>query len=157
MKYKLNKSAHSVYSLHYHLVMVIKYRRKALYDEVIRERLKQIVWSLAEEIGIEIIAHEPAEDHLETAIQEIAEKLGSRVISLEVQPDHIHLFVSAPPRYSPSALINTFKGATSKRLRNKYPYLKSLPSMWTKTYYVGTAGNVSAKVIRRYIDECQDT
>ena len=53
------------------------------------------------------------------------------------------------------ALINAFKGATSKRLRNKYPYLKSLPSMWTKTYYVGTAGNVSAEVIKRYIEECQ--
>jgi putative transposase len=46
MKYKLDRSAHSVYSLHYHLVVVIKYRRKALYDEAIRERLKQIIWSL---------------------------------------------------------------------------------------------------------------
>jgi putative transposase len=93
---------------------------------------------------------------LETSIQEIAGKLEAKIISLEVQPDHIHLFVSAPPRYSTSALINTFKGATSKRLRNRYPYLKSLPSMWTKTYYIGTAGNVSAEVIRRYIEECQD-
>jgi len=92
---------------------------------------------------------------LETAIQEISEKLGIRIESLEVQPDHIHLFVSAPPRYSPANLINAFKGATSHRLRNKYPYLKSLPSMWTKTYYVGTAGHVSAEIIKRYIEECQ--
>jgi hypothetical protein len=41
---------------------------------------------------------------------------------------------------------------SSKRLRNKYPYLKTLPTMWTKTYYVG---NVSAEVIKRYIEECQ--
>jgi putative transposase len=64
MKYKLDRSAHSVYSRHYHLVVVIKYRRKALYDEAIRERLKQIVWSLTGELGIEILAQEPAEDHL---------------------------------------------------------------------------------------------
>ena len=64
MKYKLDRSAHSVYSLHYHLVVVIKYRRKALYDEAIRERLKQILWDLADEIGIKILAQEPAEDHL---------------------------------------------------------------------------------------------
>jgi putative transposase len=64
MKYKLGRSAHSVYSLHYHLVVVIKYRRKALYDEVIRERLKQIIWSLTDQLGIEILAQEPAEDHL---------------------------------------------------------------------------------------------
>jgi putative transposase len=92
---------------------------------------------------------------LETAIQEIAKKLEVTVVSLEVQPDHIHLFVSAPPRYSSANLINAFKGATSKRLRNKYPYLKSLPSMWTKTYYAGTACNLSAGVIKQYIEECQ--
>jgi putative transposase len=60
MKYKLDRSAHCVPSLHYHLVVVIKYRRKALYDEVIRERLKQIIRSLTDELGIEILAHEPA-------------------------------------------------------------------------------------------------
>ena len=64
MKYKLDRSAHSVFSLHYHLVVVIKYRRKALYDEVIRERLKQIVWGLSDELGIEILAQEPSDDHL---------------------------------------------------------------------------------------------
>ena len=92
---------------------------------------------------------------LETLIREIADKMEAQIAFLEIQPDHIHLLVSAPPRYSPANLINAFKGATSKRLRNKYPYLKSLPSMWTKTYYVGTAGNVSAEVIKRYIEECQ--
>ena len=63
MKYKLDRSAHSVYSLHQHLVVVIKCRRKALFAEAIRERLKQIIWSLADELGIEILAQEPAEDH----------------------------------------------------------------------------------------------
>jgi putative transposase len=91
----------------------------------------------------------------ETAINEIAEKLGIRIESLEAQPDHIHLFVSAPPKYSPANQINAFKGATSYRAINKYLYLKSLPPMWTKTYYVGTAGNVPAEVIKRYIEECQ--
>ena len=56
MRRKLDKSAHSVYSLHYHLVIVVKYRRKALYDDVIRERLKQIIWSLTDDLGIEILA-----------------------------------------------------------------------------------------------------
>ncbi len=100
-------------------------------------------------------AHYNINYHLEVFIKEIAEKMECQITALEVQPDHIHLFITAPPRYSPANLINAFKGATSKRLRNKYPYLKTLPSMWTKTYYVGTAGNVSAEVIKRYIEECQ--
>lgn len=45
--YKLDKGAHAVYTLHYHLILVVKYRRKALYNEVIRERLKQIIYEMA--------------------------------------------------------------------------------------------------------------
>ena len=71
MKYKLDRSAHSVYSLHYHLVIVVKYRRKALYDDVIRERLKQIIWGLTDDLGIEILAQEPAEDHLRLSDNEV--------------------------------------------------------------------------------------
>ena len=129
MNILMEKTRYSHYNINYHLVWIPKYRRKVLVGAIKAD--------------------------LETFIHEIAEKMEAKIESLEIQPDHIHLFVSAPPRYSPANLINAFKGATSKRLRNKYPYLKSLPSMWTKTYYVGTAGNVSAEVIKRYIEECQ--
>jgi len=125
----MEKTRYAHYNINYHLVWIPKYRRKVLVGQIKAD--------------------------LEIAIHEVAEKLGAKIESLEVQPDHIHLFVSAPPRYSPANLINAFKGATSHRLRNKYPYLKSWPSLWTKTYYVGTAGNVSAEVIKRYIAECQ--
>jgi putative transposase len=55
--------AHSVFALSYHLVIVVKYRRKALYSHEIRERLKDIVWNLSGDLGIEVVAHEPADDH----------------------------------------------------------------------------------------------
>jgi len=125
----MEKTRYACYNINYHLVWIPKYRRKVLVGAIKAD--------------------------LEISIKEIAEKLKVQIVSLDVQPDHIHLFVSAPPRYSAANLINAFKGASSHRLRNKYPYLKSLPSMWTKTYYVGTAGNVSAEVIKRYIEECQ--
>jgi putative transposase len=127
----MEKTRYACYNINYHLVWIPKYRRKVLVGTVKAD--------------------------LEIAIHEIAEQLGVKVEALEVQPDHVHLFVSAPPRYSPANLINAFKGAASHRLRNKYPNLKRMPSMWTKTYYVGTAGNVSAEVIKRYIEECQGT
>ena len=63
MKYKLDKSAHSVFALYYHLVIVVKYRRKAMYSYDIRERLKEIVWDLSTELGIDVVAQEPTEDH----------------------------------------------------------------------------------------------
>jgi len=70
-------------------------------------------------------------------------------------PDHIHLFVSAPPRYSPAQLVNLFKGISSRRLRQEFPALRRYPNrrhLWTTSYYVGTAGTVSAETIRHYIE-----
>ncbi len=51
MTYTLDRSAHSVFALRYHLVVVVKYRRKALYSSDIRERLKDIVWNLSTGFG----------------------------------------------------------------------------------------------------------
>jgi putative transposase len=69
-----------------------------------------------------------------------------------------HVFVSAPPRFSPAWLANLLKGYTSKMLREKFPFLKrkcGRDRLWTSAYYVGTAGEVSSETIIRYISECQ--
>jgi len=41
MKYKLDRDAHSIYSLHYHLIFVVKYRRKVFTNDKIIDFLKQ--------------------------------------------------------------------------------------------------------------------
>lgn len=128
----MRKTRYAHYTLNYHFVWCPKYRRKVLSGEVAEE--------------------------LRMIIDDIAGQTGFDVISLEVQPDHIHLFVSAPPKYSPAQLINTIKGASSRRLRNEFPELKEVvneESLWTRTYYVGSAGHVSSETIRWYIEECQ--
>ncbi len=54
---------------------------------------------------------------------------------------------------SPAQIMHHLKGTTSHALRGEFPALRSrLPSLWTSSYYVGTAGNVSSETIRRYID-----
>ena len=78
---------------------------------------------------------------------------------METDEGHIHVFVSAPPRFSPADIARLLKGYSSKYLREKFPHLKKKcgkEHLWTQAYYVGTAGNVSAEVIRRYIEECQE-
>ena len=70
----------------------------------------------------------------------------------------MHVFVSAPPRFSPAMIANLLKGYTSRFLREKFPHLKKACGkeyMWIQSYYVGTAGTVSAETIMRYITECQ--
>jgi putative transposase len=135
MKYKLNRSAHSVYTLHYHLVVVVKYRRKALYDEVIRERLKQIIWDLTDELGIEILTQEPAEDHL-------------------------HILFKATPKTNLARVVNVIKGVTARRLRLEFPKTKEFlwgDSFWSDSYFVATTGQVGLDVLMHYVESQMGT
>ena len=69
-------------------------------------------------------------------------------------PDHLHLFVDCPPTLAPQQLANQFKGYTSRVLRDEFPHLRSrLPSLWSRSYYVGSAGHVSTETIQNYIEQ----
>jgi len=133
MKYKIDKSSHAVFSLQFHLVLVIKYRRKALVDEAIKEHLKNIMWDLAHQLRVEIIAQEPAEDH-------------------------IHVLFKAKPTTNLVEVVNTFKGVTARLLRRKYPQLKDLlwgDSFWSDSYFLASTGQVSLDVLKKYVEEQQ--
>jgi len=120
---------HVKYLCNYHFVWIPKYRRDLLVKEV-AEYIKEILKSIAKELGCETIA-------------------------LEVMPDHIHLFVNCPPRYSPSYLANYFKGKSARLVLKKFPELRKYTKgkLWTRSYFVSTAGNVSSETIRKYIEE----
>ena len=116
-----------VYHIRYHFVWCPKYRWPVLVG-AIAPRLRELI-------------HE-----------KVAE-LGGSVLALEIQPDHVHLFVEMPPKWAPAQIAYRLKGYTSHVLRREFPRLKSrLPSLWSRSYYVGTAGEVSAETIRRYIE-----
>lgn len=126
MKDRYKISAGCVYNVNYHLVWCPKYRKAVLIDNVAKD-LKMLIEEKAKEFNIEI---------------------GG----LEIMPDHIHLFVSAKPTIPIHHLVQQFKGFTSHELRNKYEHLKKkLPTLWSRAYYVGTAGFVSDTVIKNYI------
>ncbi len=120
------------YRTGYHLVWIPKYRRKVLTGEV-AEATKLL-------------------------IAEACERNGLTLLSVETDVDHVHCFVSAPPRWSPAQIANVLKGYTSRLLRECFPGLGQAcgkDQLWTQSYYVGTAGDVAAETIRRYIEECQ--
>jgi putative transposase len=80
-------------------------------------------------------------------------ELGGEILNLTIQPDHVHMLCSFPPTVAPYQIMYRLKGYTAHELRDEFPELKSrLPNMWTRSYYVGTAGDVSAETIQRYID-----
>jgi putative transposase len=71
----------------------------------------------------------------------------------EIAPDHVHLFVEIHPTDPIHLVIKSFKGRSSKLLREEFPELKRLPSLWTNSYFFSTAGNVSAQTIQKYIED----
>jgi putative transposase len=91
-------NAHCVYVINYHLVWMPRYRKKVL-TEPIATRLKQLFREIATQYGFEVIAD-------------------------EVMPDHVHLFVSAPPKFSPSQVVRLFKGITSRRLTQEFQQIR---------------------------------
>ena len=91
-------------------------------------------------------------------IKECCDRHGLTLLALETDEDHIHVFVRAPPRFSPALIANLLKGYSSRYLREKFPHLKKVcgkDHLWTSAYYVGTEGLVSAEIITRYITQCQ--
>jgi putative transposase len=80
------------------------------------------------------------------------------VITAEIQPDHIHLFLTIPPAIAVASAVKILKGTTARKLFLEFPQLKKElwdGHLWSPSYYVGTAGNVSAETIQRYIERSE--
>jgi putative transposase len=123
--YKTNN--HVKFLINYHFVFIPKRRKKVLKGDI-ATRVRQIFAELAIEKEWDILA-------------------------LEVAPDHVHLFIGVKPTDTPHLVIKAFKGRSSFYLRKEFPELLKLPSLWTSSYFVSTAGNVSSEAIRKYIED----
>jgi putative transposase len=115
-----------VFLCNYHLIWCPKRRRRILGGSI-KERLEEI-------------------------IRETAPLIDCEVLALEIMVDHLHLFVSATPQWAPNQIVARLKGKSARLLRQEFPYLLRMPSLWTCSYFCSTAGNVSSDTIRRYIE-----
>ena len=126
----IRRTKHAVYDLKYHLVWIPKYRKNVLGGEV-SGLLKEVFKRISEEYGFEID-------------------------KMEVVEDHIHMFVEAPPKYSPVQLVQMLKSISAKEVFKKYPeFRKQLWSgeLWNDGYFVRSVGDeVTAEIIRKYIE-----
>ena len=123
---RLARNAGAVFSLKYHLVFCPKYRRPVLVS--------------------------PIDIRLKELVREIADNREMTVHALEVMPDHVHTFIETDPRWAPAEIAARFKAVTSRVLREEFPTLRTrLPTLWSRSYFIGTVGAVSEATIRRYI------
>lgn len=99
---------------------------------------------------------EEVKEFLDETLETIAETRGYRIIGKKVMSDHIRLFIEAYLFDSPMNIVKVFKGVSGLRLRKRFPKLRERMRrgvLWSPSYYVGTAGHVSADTIERYIEE----
>jgi len=129
MKTIYDNNNHSVFSLNYHLILVIKYRRK-----VISEKIKQRL--------IEIFEY-------------ICGNYNISAIEINSDLDHLHVLFKAHPNSELSKFINAYKSATSRLIKKEFPEIKDslwADSFWSKSFFLATTGGVTLDTLRQYIE-----
>lgn len=128
MKYQLDKGCHSVYSLRFHYVCCVKYRKKVLTREI-SSRLKEINLSVAEKFGVQIIEQ-------------------------ETDLDHIHILFASRPQVQLSKFVNSLKSVSARLLFREFPGLKKElwgGHFWSSSYFLVTVGEVKLEDVKRYV------
>jgi putative transposase len=125
----LETNNHSVFLLNYHLVLVVKYRRRVL-DEAISQRAKEIFSYIAPNYNITL--EEWNHDK-----------------------DHVHILFQAHPNSALSTFINAYKSASSRLLKKEYPQIRSKlwkEYFWSRSFCLLTTGGAPLDVLRAYIE-----
>ena len=120
----------AIYDFHFHLVFVTKYRKSIFNTNEKQEELK-------------------------TLLASFAEKNGSIIESVEVMPDHIHLVLSFPPKFAPSSIVKSFKGAAAREWFKLHPEDKQKlykGHLWSPSFFMQTVGIVSRKTVVEYVE-----
>ena len=126
---ELDSNAHSVFLLHYHLVLVIKYRRNVI-DDAVSERLKEIFEYISPDYNITL--EEWNHDG-----------------------DHVHILFRAHPNSALSKFINAYKSASSRLVKRDFPQVREKlweEHFWSQSFCLLSTGGAPVEVIRRYIE-----
>ena len=130
LKTPTKTAAHCVYNLNYHIVLVTKYRNKVLTGRI--------------------------EEFVKEQVPIICQRYEWETLALEVMPEHVHLFVSAEPTTAPNTIAKTVKSILAVAVFREFPTLKRQrfwgSGLWSDGCYYGSAGSVSADIIKRYIE-----
>ncbi|MDR0921123.1 MAG: IS200/IS605 family transposase [Lactobacillales bacterium] len=125
---KLDSNNHSVFLLYYHLVLVTKYRRAVLDDEI--------------------------SDYLRSHFERIGLNYNITVVEWKHDKDHIHVMFKAYPNTEITKFINSYKSVSSRLVKKDYPQVKKQlwkEMFWSKSSCLLTTGGAPIEVIKKYI------
>lgn len=125
----LDSNAHSVFLLHYHLVLVVKYRRQIFNDEI-SSRAREI-------------------------FEYIAPNYNITTEEWNHDKDHVHILFKAHPNTEISRFINAYKSASSRLLKKEFPQIRQKlweERFWSQSFCLLTTGGAPTEVIKKYIE-----
>jgi putative transposase len=130
MTLELDTNNHSVFSLNYHLILVVKCRKRVFVSQKMFDRLR-----------------------------EIAEYIGSNhnvsVKEMNGEPDHVHFVLRTKPNCDLSKYINAIKSSSSRLLKKEFPEVKKKlwkEHFWTTSYCLISVGGAPIAVLKKYIE-----
>jgi len=126
---ELDTNAHSVFSLHYHLILVVKHRRQVFTDEI-SNRAREIFEYIAPNYKIELVEW----NH---------------------DKDHVHVLFKSQPKTELSKFINAYKSASSRLLKKEYPTIRKKlwkEMFWSRSFCLLSSGGTPIETIRQYIE-----
>ena len=125
----LDSNNHSVFALYYHLVLVVKYRRNVINDDI-SGRLKEI-------------------------FEYIQPNYNMTLIEWNHDLDHIQVLFKAHPNTELSKFINAYKSASSRLIKKEFPFIRNQlwkEYFWSRSFCLVTTAGVPIEVIKRYIE-----
>lgn len=129
MRYQLDSSSHSVYSLNYHLIFCVKYRIEVL-TEKISIRLKDIIIGISKEFQV-------------------------KIIEMETDQDHIHILFKTKPTINMPEYIRYIKCTSSRILFQEFPEIKLRlwkGHLWSRSYCLLTTGQTALDILKKYVE-----
>lgn len=126
----LDNNNHSVFSLNYHLVLVVKYRRPVI-DDVISARLKEI-------------------------FENIAPNYNITLKEWNHDKDHVHVLFTGHPNSELTKFINAYKSASSRLVKKEFDNIKQYlwqDMFWSRSFCLLSTGGVTIDVIKKYIED----
>ncbi|MCT4604567.1 MAG: IS200/IS605 family transposase [Marinisporobacter sp.] len=126
---KLDSNNHSVFLLNYHLVLVTKYRRKVINNDI-SERLKEV-------------------------FNHICPKYNITLEEWNHDEDHIHMLFRSHPNSELSKFLNAYKSASSRLIKKEFPSVKKKlwkEYFWSRSFCLITTGGVPIDIVKKYIE-----
>jgi putative transposase len=120
------RGRHAVSALHVHLVFVTKYRRGVLTGEMI--------------------------SYLTGVFGKVCEDFGATLVECNGEDDHVHLLIEYPPKVPVAGLVNSLKGVSARRLRQRYRVRTHREHLWSPSYFAASCGGAPLSIIRAYVE-----